>query len=141
MDPVSSLSALASQASTAAPSGSVMGNHLVQQGNGMTFSFELPKAVGATPPAQGASALPAAQSVSGVSSSDGGGTVVKMVNQVNNYQASAGEKVRDVLMGNGNATLDDAMVASQEAGVAFKLLAEVRNKAIDSYQEIMRMQI
>ncbi len=29
----------------------------------------------------------------------------------------------------------------QEAGVAFQLMVEVRNKLVDSYQELMRMPV
>ena len=34
-----------------------------------------------------------------------------------------------------------AMIAVQEASVAFSLMVEVRNKLVDSYQELMRMQV
>ncbi|SDU25154.1 flagellar hook-basal body complex protein FliE [Verrucomicrobium sp. GAS474] len=144
IDFISALSSVTSAASgTGAAAPNVVGNHMIQQGNGMSFSFELPKPVGGATPAQGTDAVSAfapSTSTSGLSSADGGGTIVKMINSVNDYQASAGEKVRDVLMG-GKTTLDEAMVASQESSVAFKLLAEMRNKAVDSYQEVMRMQI
>jgi flagellar hook-basal body complex protein FliE len=33
------------------------------------------------------------------------------------------------------------MVAAEEAQLAFELLLEVRNKLLESYQEIMRMQV
>jgi flagellar hook-basal body complex protein FliE len=35
----------------------------------------------------------------------------------------------------------DVMIAAQEAQLAFELLLEVRNKLLESYQEIMRMQV
>jgi flagellar hook-basal body complex protein FliE len=34
-----------------------------------------------------------------------------------------------------------AMIAVQESNVAFSLMVEVRNKLVDSYQELMRMQV
>lgn len=37
--------------------------------------------------------------------------------------------------------LHQAMIAMQEASVAFSLMVEVRNKLVESYQEIMRMQV
>lgn len=37
--------------------------------------------------------------------------------------------------------LHQAMIATQEASVAFSLMVEVRNKLVDSYQELMRMQV
>jgi len=33
------------------------------------------------------------------------------------------------------------MIAVQEANVAFSLMVEVRNKLVDSYQELMRMSV
>jgi len=33
------------------------------------------------------------------------------------------------------------MIAMQEANVSFQLMVEVRNKLLESYQELMRMQI
>lgn len=37
--------------------------------------------------------------------------------------------------------LHQAMIAMQEASVAFSLMVEVRNKLVEGYQEIMRMQV
>ncbi len=33
------------------------------------------------------------------------------------------------------------MISMQEANVSFQLMVEVRNKLLDSYQELMRMQV
>jgi flagellar hook-basal body complex protein FliE len=33
------------------------------------------------------------------------------------------------------------MIAMEEANVSFQLMVEVRNKLLESYQELMRMQI
>lgn len=46
----------------------------------------------------------------------------------------------DALSG-GSSTLHQAMIASQEAGVSFTLLVEMRNKLLETYQELMRMQV
>jgi flagellar hook-basal body complex protein FliE len=35
----------------------------------------------------------------------------------------------------------DVMIASRESSLAFELLLEVRNKLLESYQEIMRTQV
>ena len=35
----------------------------------------------------------------------------------------------------------DVMIAAKESQLAFELLLEVRNKLLESYQEIMRMQV
>ena len=63
-----------------------------------------------------------------------------MVRGVNAKQASAGEAVEGVLSG-ANVPLHQAMIAVEEASVSFQLMVEVRNKLVESYQELMRMQI
>ena len=63
-----------------------------------------------------------------------------MVNEVGAKQAAAGDAVNGVLSGQ-NVSLHQAMIAMQEANVSFQLMVEVRNKLMESYQELMRMQI
>lgn len=62
------------------------------------------------------------------------------INEVNSRQAAAGAAVRDLQSG-GNVTLHQAVLAMEEASVSFQLMVEVRNKLLESYQELMRMQI
>ncbi|WP_245411610.1 flagellar hook-basal body complex protein FliE [Alkalicoccus urumqiensis] len=40
-----------------------------------------------------------------------------------------------------NVDLHDVMIASQKSSVALETTVEVRNKVIEAYQEIMRMQV
>lgn len=54
-------------------------------------------------------------------------------------QAADSEKTK-VLTGESN-NLHQAVIAMQEANVAFTLMVEVRNKLVESYQELMRMQV
>ena len=63
-----------------------------------------------------------------------------IVRDVNAKQASAGQAVEGVLSGE-NVPLHQAMIAVEEASVSFQLMVEVRNKLLESYQELMRMQI
>ena len=44
-----------------------------------------------------------------------------------------------VLSGQG-VPLHQAVIASEEAAVSFQLMVEVRNKLLESFQELMRMQ-
>ncbi|MBX0311237.1 MAG: flagellar hook-basal body complex protein FliE [Sulfurihydrogenibium sp.] len=37
--------------------------------------------------------------------------------------------------------IQDAMYQIEKADISFRLLTEIRNKALESYQEIMRMQV
>jgi flagellar hook-basal body complex protein FliE len=41
----------------------------------------------------------------------------------------------------GEADVNDVMLAAAKAELSLRLTAEVRNKVIEAYQEIMRMQI
>tara|TARA_B110000305_G_scaffold26241_1_gene23979 strand:+ start:1261 stop:1782 length:522 start_codon:yes stop_codon:yes gene_type:complete len=50
------------------------------------------------------------------------------------------QKKRDILLGKSD-NVADAMVAMQEAGVAFNLMLEVRNKLVESYKELLRMRV
>ena len=62
------------------------------------------------------------------------------VQDVNEKQAAAGDAVNGLLSGK-NVSLHQAMISMEEASVSFQLMVEVRNKLLDSYQELMRMQI
>jgi flagellar hook-basal body complex protein FliE len=64
----------------------------------------------------------------------------QMVQDVNAKQANAANAVQGVLSGE-NVPLHQAMIAMEEASVSFQLMVEVRNKLMESYQELMRMQI
>ena len=64
----------------------------------------------------------------------------QMVADVNAKQGVAGTAVEGVLTGQ-NVPLHQAMLAMEEASVSFQLMVEVRNKLLESYQELMRMQI
>lgn len=63
-----------------------------------------------------------------------------MVREVNQKQAAAGKAVEGVLAGE-NVPLHSAMLAIEEASVSFQLMVEMRNKLMESYQELMRMQV
>jgi flagellar hook-basal body complex protein FliE len=45
------------------------------------------------------------------------------------------------LQGGQNVPLHQAVVAMEEANVSFQLMVEVRNRMLEAYQEIMRMQV
>ena len=62
------------------------------------------------------------------------------VAEVDGTMRNAASEQAKVLTGETN-NLHQAMIAMQEAGTAFSLMVEVRNKLVESYQEIMRMQV
>ena len=62
-----------------------------------------------------------------------------LVASVDAKQAGAKALTQKVLLGDSDQ-LHQSVIAMQEAGVSFSLMVEVRNKLIESYQELMRMQ-
>ena len=63
-----------------------------------------------------------------------------LVNAVDAKQTEASQLSRQVLLGQ-NDQLHQSVIAMQEASVAFSLMVQVRNKLVDSYQELMRMPV
>jgi flagellar hook-basal body complex protein FliE len=64
----------------------------------------------------------------------------QMVQDVNSKQIAASQTLQDLQSGQ-NVSLHQTMIAMEEASVSFQLMVEVRNRLLDSYQEIMRMQV
>jgi len=64
----------------------------------------------------------------------------QMVQDVNAKQNIATQSLQDLQSGQ-NVSLHQTMIAMEEANVSFQLMVEVRNHLLDSYQEIMRMQV
>ncbi len=62
------------------------------------------------------------------------------VNEVAQKQAAAGTAVSGLLSGQ-NVPLHQAMISMEEANVSFQMMVEVRNRLMDGYQELMRMQV
>ncbi len=63
------------------------------------------------------------------------------IDQVNQNQAAAGELGRRLEMGDPNVDLAQVMVATQKSRVSFQALAEVRNKLLTAYQDVMNMPV
>ena len=64
----------------------------------------------------------------------------QMVGDVTAKQSAASDAVSGLLSGQ-NVPLHQAVIAMEEASVSFQLMVEVRNKLLESYQELMRMQV
>ena len=67
--------------------------------------------------------------------------LTQSINQVNSMQQDASAMTRAFEMGDPNISLPEVMIAKSKAGLAFEGMVQVRNKMIDAYQEIMRMQV
>lgn len=64
----------------------------------------------------------------------------RMVSEVNAKQNAATEAVTALQSGQ-KVPLHQTVIAMEEASVSFQLMVEVRNKLLESYQEIMRMSV
>ena len=84
-----------------------------------------------------ASQLPAAAPVG---ASDFSSMLGKFVSEVNTQQLNASQQV-GALQSGANVPLHQAVISMEEASVSFQMMVEVRNRLLESYQEIMRMQV
>ncbi|CAM2828902.1 flagellar hook-basal body complex protein FliE [Rariglobus hedericola] len=103
------------------------------------FIQRLPGAGGAEAPTQ-ILRPDAPAGTSGAAPADFGSVFDKMVSAVDTKQREASDITRKVLMGDSDQ-LHQSVIAMQEAGVAFQLMVETRNKVVESYQELMRMPV
>ncbi len=60
--------------------------------------------------------------------------------EVNHLQNAADTAAQNLASGK-DEDVHNTMIAMEKASVAFQLTMQVRNKVIDAYQEIMRMQV
>jgi flagellar hook-basal body complex protein FliE len=94
--------------------------------------------VGAVPPTTSASVVSAASSAS----SSGDGFASALGSAVDGLQAQQGTSDQLALQAvTGNLTdIHDATIAAARAEVTMQLAATLRSKAVDAFNEIMRMQ-
>jgi len=60
--------------------------------------------------------------------------------EVGELQEKAKQSIQQ-MVGEGKGDLQETMIALEKADVSFKLMMQIRNKVLDAYQEIMRMQV
>jgi len=63
----------------------------------------------------------------------------KAIGEVDKMQNDAGKAI--VKANTGQEGLPEAMIAMEKASIALQTMLTVRNKVIESYQEIMRLQV
>jgi flagellar hook-basal body complex protein FliE len=69
-----------------------------------------------------------------------GGWFASELESVNGNLVRADKDVQKLAVGEA-ANLHEVMIHLEEARLSFQLLAQVRNKLLDAYQEVMRMQV
>lgn len=62
------------------------------------------------------------------------------LNEVNKAQLDADRSIEDLATGK-NTNIHETMIAVSKADLAFRMTVQVRNKVIDAYQEVMRMNV
>ena len=66
--------------------------------------------------------------------------LINTVKEVNNLHQKADQAILDVQAGKTGG-LHEAIIALEKADVSFRTMLTVRNKIIEAYQDIMRMQV
>lgn len=67
-------------------------------------------------------------------------TLNEMVSQVNKLQKDTAQSVENFIT-TGEGNLHQVMASVEEASLSFQLMMEIRNKLLESYQELSRMQV
>jgi flagellar hook-basal body complex protein FliE len=62
------------------------------------------------------------------------------LNKVNTSQLQAEQLTHDFVIGN-NVELHQVVLATEKAALALQLTLQIKNKVVEAYQEIMRMQV
>lgn len=62
------------------------------------------------------------------------------VGKVNTMQKQADTKMTELATGKTD-NIQDVLVTTEKADIAMRLMVNIRNKVIDAYQEIMKMQV
>ena len=69
-----------------------------------------------------------------------GDTIGNFLDAVNTAQMDAKDSVAEIVTGESE-NLHEAMAKVEEAKISFELMLEIRNKLLQSFQEIQRMQV
>lgn len=64
----------------------------------------------------------------------------ELVSKVNDLQAQSDQAIQGLASGE-NKNLHEVMISMEKASISFLFMSQVRNKAIEAYQEVMRMQV
>ena len=63
------------------------------------------------------------------------------VEKVADEQKNADMNIEDLLTSDNNRNIHEVMLSLQKAEISLKLMTKVRDKAIDAYREMMRMNV
>ena len=69
-----------------------------------------------------------------------GDIINKQLNQLNDLQVEADDSSQKLATGEAS-NVHDVMIKAEEAKLALELAVQVRNKLVESYQEVMKLQV
>ena len=69
-----------------------------------------------------------------------GDMLKQAVTEINQLQNSADKAITGVQLGQ-SGSIHEAMIALEKADISFRAMMQVRNKILEAYQEVMRMQV
>lgn len=67
-------------------------------------------------------------------------TLKDAVNTVNQLQKDSDKKMQELATGK-TTNIPEVMMAAEKADIAMRMMVQMRNKIIDAYQEVMKMQV
>ncbi len=67
-------------------------------------------------------------------------TLTESLNEANSLQNKADQAIEDLVAGKSQS-IHETMIAVGKADLAFRMTMQVRNKIVEAYQEVMRMQV
>lgn len=84
--------------------------------------------------------LPGGQGASEPAAQSFGEMLAKGMEKVNDVQNQADQAVKELIAGR-DKNIHETMLMMEKADMSFRLLMQVRNKVLDAYREVMRMQV
>jgi flagellar hook-basal body complex protein FliE len=86
--------------------------------------------------------IPAGRTAEAKKAAPGGfGTILQgMIKDVHNLQTEANQAIAKVQT-EESGSLHEVMIAMEKADISFRTMMQVRNKLLEAYQEVMRLQV
>jgi len=85
-------------------------------------------------------ATPDQAGVPSIGSSSFGDVLNKSIDEVNRNQLEADRAVKELVAGR-NKNIHETMLTLERADTSLKMMMQVRNKVLEAYKEIMKMQV
>ena len=68
------------------------------------------------------------------------GLLQNKIQEINTLQVEADQAISNVML-EDSGSVHEAIIALEKASISFTTMMEVRNKIVEAYQEVMRMQV